>query len=319
MTNACARGHPLTPLPDEKDTTMAKTSIHIDPVKDGAVEHNKRLKELDYVRKELTHLNEVWDAPGFTSIQAAKEEARRLYEDSHLKKQHSKATPIREGVVVIDEKTTMADLQHLATLIERRWDVKCLQIAIHRDEGHTNAKTWHSNLHAHMIFRWTNDQGENPRLSKSEMSSLQDMAADALHMERGQKSEKKHLDAVTYKIQAQENRLAQLERQTSAKERLLGIMGKSQADKENTALRAENEALQAKIEQHKGQVSTLQNQLHESQLQLKAERAAKVKAEKETQKVINAVLECFPQLRERIDQVKAVKNTQEQQPRGRKL
>lgn len=319
MTNACARGHPLTPLPDEKLNAMAKTSIHIDPVKDGAVEHNKRQKELDYVSKELTHLNEVWDAPGFTSIQAAKEEARRLYEDSHLKKQHSKATPIREGVVVIDEKTTMADLQHLATLIERRWGVKCLQIAIHRDEGHTNAKTWKPNLHAHMVFRWTNDQGENPRLSKAEMSQLQDMVADTLHMERGRQSSKKHLDAVAYKIQAQEGRLAQLERQTSAKERLLGIMGKSQADKENEALRAENEALKAKIEQHKGQVSTLQNQLHESQLQLKAERAAKVKAEKETQKVINAVLECFPQLRERIDQVKAVKNTQEQQPRGRKL
>lgn len=298
---------------------MAKTSIHIDPVKDGAVEHNKRQKELDYVRKELTHLNEVWDAPGFTSIQAAKDEARRLYEDVHLKKQHSKATPIREGVVVIDEKTTMADLRHLAKLIEAQWEVKCLQIAIHRDEGHTNAKTWKPNLHAHMVFRWTNDQGENPRLSKAEMSQLQDMVADTLHMERGRQSSKKHLDAVAYKIQAQEGRLAQLERQTSAKERLLGIMGKSQADKENEALRAENEALKAKIEQHKGQVSTLQNQLHESQLQLKAERAAKVKAEKETQKVINAVLECFPQLRERINQVKAVKNTQEQQPRGRKL
>lgn len=235
-------------LPDEKLNAMAKTSIHIDPVKDGAVEHNKRQKELDYVRKELTHLNEVWDAPGFTSIQAAKEEARRLYEDAHLKKQHSKATPIREGVVVIDEKTTMTDLQRLAKLIEAQWGVKCLQIAIHRDEGHANSSTWKPNLHAHMVFRWTNDQGENPRLSKGEMSHLQDMVADTLHMERGRQSSKKHLDAVAYKIQAQEGRLAQLERQTSAKERLLGIVGKSQADKENEALRAENEALRAKIE-----------------------------------------------------------------------
>lgn len=304
MTNACARGHPLTPLPDEKLNAMAKTSIHIEPVKDGAVEHNKRQKELDYVSKELTHLNEVWDAPGFTSIQAAKEEARRLYEDSHLKKQHSKATPIREGVVVIDEKTTMADLQHLATLIERRWDVKCLQIAIHRDEGHTNAKIWHSNLHAHMIFRWTNDQGENPRLSKSEMSSLQDMAADALHMERGQKSEKKHLDAVTYKIQAQENRLAQLERQTSAKERLLGIMGKSQADKENTALRAENEALQAKIDQLTNENATLQSDIKSKDATIRTvtERRDHWKgraeqAERDNRAIKEAVYKMHPEMR----------------------
>lgn len=306
-------------LPDEQLNAMAKTSIHIDPVKDGAVEHNKRQKELDYVRKELTHLNEVWDAPGFTSIQAAKEEARRLYEDAHLKKQHSKATPIREGVVVIDEKTTMADLQRLAKLIEAQWGVKCLQIAIHRDEGHANSSTWKPNLHAHMVFRWTNGQGENPRLSKGEMSHLQDMVADTLHMERGRQSSKKHLDAVAYKIQAQEGRLAQLERQTSAKERLLGIVGKSQADKENEALRAENAALRAKIKQQGDQVSTLQSQLHDSQLKLKAEQSTRAKLERDNRKLLELHERDHPTLKVRTEYKYAQKEDEQHPSRGRKL
>lgn len=298
MTNACARGHPLTPLPDEKDTTMAKTSIHIDPVKDGAVEHNKRLKELDYVRKELTHLNEVWDAPGFTSIQAAKEEARRLYEDSHLRKQHSKATPIREGVVVIDEKTTMADLRHLAKLIEAQWEVKCLQIAIHRDEGHTNSKTWKHNLHAHMIFRWTNDQGENPRLSKAEMSQLQDMVADTLHMERGRKSDKKHLDALSYKIQEKGKELAEIEALLKPKQAALAVIGMSKAHGEAKQYKALYEAEKAKCEQISRDLGHRVEQLQEM---LKDERDNRAKLERDNRRLLEIHEREHPTLKVRTE------------------
>lgn len=41
---------------------MAKqTSINVQPVKGGSEEHNKRKKKLDYVRKDLSHLNEYWE------------------------------------------------------------------------------------------------------------------------------------------------------------------------------------------------------------------------------------------------------------------
>lgn len=40
---------------------MAQTSIHIEPCNIGSAErHNLRSKELDYIRKELSHLNESW-------------------------------------------------------------------------------------------------------------------------------------------------------------------------------------------------------------------------------------------------------------------
>ena len=36
------------------------TSIHIDPIKSGSEQHNRREKELDYVRTDLSPLNESW-------------------------------------------------------------------------------------------------------------------------------------------------------------------------------------------------------------------------------------------------------------------
>jgi len=39
---------------------VKKTSIHISPVKAGCEQHNRREKELDYVRHDLSHLNETW-------------------------------------------------------------------------------------------------------------------------------------------------------------------------------------------------------------------------------------------------------------------
>ena len=41
---------------------MAATSIHIEAVKTGSEQHNKREKELDYVMKSRTHLNEYWQS-----------------------------------------------------------------------------------------------------------------------------------------------------------------------------------------------------------------------------------------------------------------
>ena len=89
------------------------------------------------------------------------------------------------------------------------------------------------------------------------MSEMQTMAAEILGMERGVRSDKKHLDAVSYKIEAQEQRLAELKRKTSPRERLLGFVGESAADKENKALKAEKKALEEEIKQLQELAETL--------------------------------------------------------------
>lgn len=66
-----------------------------------------------------------------------------------------KATPIREGVVVIEDGTTLRQLQDFAGRLEERFGIHTFQIYTHKDEGASvwdgNAETWKPNYHAHMI------------------------------------------------------------------------------------------------------------------------------------------------------------------------
>ena len=132
----------------------------------------------------------------------------------------AKATPIREGVIVIKQDTTIEQLRGLADAIEQRWGIKTLQIYTHMDEGHTDSEgTWKPNLHAHIVFDWVNHEtGKSIKLSRQDMAEMQTMVADCLQMERGESSDLKHLGAIQYKTQAEEQRLRTLKEQTAQEE-----------------------------------------------------------------------------------------------------
>ncbi|KAB5116240.1 mobilization protein, partial [Bacteroides thetaiotaomicron] len=80
---------------------MGATSIHVQAVKPGSEIHNFREKELDYVRPELSHLNESWVGD---SISHRLESAKQRYLDTVGQKMQAKAAPIREGVIVIKQE-----------------------------------------------------------------------------------------------------------------------------------------------------------------------------------------------------------------------
>lgn len=196
-----ARGEPLDPL--KKQIAMAKTSIHIVPIKPGSEAHNRREKQLDYVRKEFSHLNESWEVD---SIENRLTDIRARYTATTGQRMQGKATPIREGVAVIGRGTTMEQLRDFAKRIEARFGIKTIQIHIHRDEGHATGKDWKPNLHAHLVFDWTNDQGKSIKLNRQDMAEVQTILADCLGMERGKSSDKKHLSALQYKTAAEESK-----------------------------------------------------------------------------------------------------------------
>lgn len=182
---------------------MAKTCIHFDPVKSASEIHNWRMKELDYVIKELTPNNEHWVDPryeGKTIADIRKDIAER-YQATVGQKMQTKAVPLREAVIVIKPDTTMADLQLLARQLEKEFGIKCIQIHIHRDEGFSKSDSDPSklNLHAHFVADWTHDDGTSLRLGRPDTSRMQTVAAECLKMERGSSSNVKHLNAIQYK------------------------------------------------------------------------------------------------------------------------
>ena len=198
---------------------MSKTSIHIEPCKIGSCEqHNQRLKHLNYVRPDLSHQNERW--VGVADLPAHLDNLKTLVKDKTGRSMQAKATPIREGVIVIKQDTTIAQLRGLADAIEQRWGIKTLQIYTHKDEGHTDSDgSWKPNLHAHIVFDWVNhDTGKSIKLSKQDMAEMQTMVADCLEMVRGESSDITHLGAIQYKTQAEEQRLRTLKEKTMKEE-----------------------------------------------------------------------------------------------------
>lgn len=189
-----------------KVKNMAKTSIHFQTVKGGSEEHNKREKMLDYVFQELTHKNEYWQIDTQENRLAA---IKEKYKNSTGQKMQAKATPIREAVVVIKEDTTLDDLKNLSARLQERFGIQIFQIAMHKDEGYINGKEKKLNLHAHLVADWTDhNTGKSLKLDRKDMAEMQTITAEVLQMDRGVSSEKQHLSAIQYKVQAEEQREA---------------------------------------------------------------------------------------------------------------
>ena len=200
---------------------IAKASDHIEPCNiEQSERHNRRdadyIASLNpktlYIRQDLSPNNESYVAPDVEgqSLQeiydaikvmvkqktgrAMQERMVEVTDKKGKKKKRNGSSPLRESVVNIKPDTTMEDLRQYTQRVQDRWGVRAIQIHIHRDEGHykdpENPETWMPNLHAHIIWDWMNHEtGKSYKLSKQDMSGLQDMAAETLEMERGKRKE----------------------------------------------------------------------------------------------------------------------------------
>jgi CII-binding regulator of phage lambda lysogenization HflD len=188
-----------------------KTSINFKVVKSDSETHNFRKKTFDYIRKDLTPKNEYWMeqkiADRIQKIEAyCKEKSGR--------KLQKNAMPIREAVVVIKEDTTMLELQNLAKRLEEELSIRVFQIAIHKDEGHTDkdTKEWKPNHHAHLVADWQDlNTGKTLKHQSFHYSKMQDLTAECLNMERGISGSRGRLEAIEFKIQQKEEDLKVLE------------------------------------------------------------------------------------------------------------
>jgi len=249
--------------------TTAKASEHIKPCNIAQSErHNRRdadyIASLNpamlYIRRDLAHLNEVYVAPDMEGVSLqqhyddirimVKQKTGRAMQEKDVKFTDKKGkqrvrqgcSPIREGVVNIKPDTTMEDLLRYAERVHERWGIRALQIHIHKDEGHyedtNDPASWKPNYHAHIIWDWMNhDTGKSFKLNAEDMSAIQDLVAETLDMQRGQKKSETgidHLERNDFIIQKQENKKKQL--QEEAKK---AAAEKEEADAEVEAAKTE--------------------------------------------------------------------------------
>lgn len=253
---------------------MAQTSIHIEPCNIGSSErHNLRSKELDYIRPELSHLNESWTGQ---DIAPCLESIKTKYKTATGQNMQKKATPIREGVVVIEPGTSMQQLQTFADKLHERWGIKTIQIHTHKDEGYApedKPGEWKPNLHAHMIFDWTDETGRSLKLKKQDMAEMQTVLSECIGMERGVSSDRKHLNSIQYKAMKEAERVMELEGRAKKAERITAQLPELEKD---YAEALENyETARGDLDQAAQRLQELRKDIRNTELKKTATKAGK--------------------------------------------
>ena len=302
-----------------KNTTMAEiASDHIAPCNTGTSEaHNRRSAEYMaqinkgniYVRCDLTSQNEVWVAEEIAAIDKhdgkvlqtvydnlatlVKQKTGRKMQEKIREKVNPKtgktvkvngSSPIREGVVLMKDDTTMDDLLRYADAVHQRFGITPLQIFIHRDEGHFegegDGKVWKPNYHAHIVWDWINHEtGKSWKLNQADMRELQSIAAETLQMERGKsKSEtgKEHLERNDFIIEKQKREAEHAE------------IRRKEAETECEQMEDKVEQTRQTMQSLDTQISTKQSEVKSLDAELEARKKAKEKADKEN---ANAILD----------------------------
>ena len=277
-----------------------KTSVNIKPCNIGSSEaHNRRTaeylanirKEKFYIRTDLMAGNEAWVSPDFgeatltdrynqiaTMVKEKTGRAMQTKDRERVNKKTGKvtivrgSTPLKEGVVVIKDDTTMEQLRHFCEVCKQSWGITALQVFIHRDEGHygipgDNA-TWKPNFHAHIVWDWMNhDTGKSCKLDEKAISEMQTILAEYLDMERGiskEVTEKEHLERTDFILAKQKQEAEQAE----AKKRA-ALAAKDKAETERQFIEGENKAKEKYCQ-------SLDKDIAEKERQLKDERKAKM-------------------------------------------
>ena len=277
-----------------------KTSINIKPCNIGSSEvHNRRTaeylanirKEKFYIRTDLMAGNETWVSPDFSEATLTdrynqiaamvKEKTGRAMQTKDRERVNKKtgkvtivrgSTPLKEGVVVIKEDTTMEQLRKFCEVCNERWGVTALQVFIHRDEGHYGTPgdnaTWKPNLHAHIVWDWMNHEtGKSCKLDEKAMSEMQTVLAECLEMERGISKDitgKEHLERTDFILAKQKQEAEQAKAEKEA-----ALAAKEKAEKERQTIEGENKAK----EQYR---QSLDCEIADKERQLKDERKAKM-------------------------------------------
>ena len=200
---------------------MAKTCVKFKPIEKGSEAHNFRLKDnLPHTFKDHKYLNEYFGLSELLnmkkSICSVRKEIEKRYIETVGQKMQKKATPIREGIIVIDENTTMDDLKLFSARLNNKFGIVVFQIAIHKDEGHIDRKTGKlkKNLHAHIVCDFTDQTtGKSLKLDKNDMADIQTLAAKTLNMERGKHGTKGGLDMFEYKIAKKDEEFCELKKE----------------------------------------------------------------------------------------------------------
>lgn len=288
---------------------MAKKGTAHYSKKTPQLEHNDRTKdEAKTIHKELSHLNEYTCTS--QEIQTRIDELyskaqNNFYEycknknglaksgkPKGLQNFTKKEKCYHEFIYEINENTTMEQCEKLTEQIAELTGFTPLQISIHRDEGHYNKNgDFVTHYHAHATF-FTLDKNTGLQLARIEasltkenLSKIQDLTAQTLQMERGERR---------FERGEKKNYIQDYKEYARVKEQEREILDKAN-EIQNIALETQETALKLKND-----LEAMGNQLKIKEMDLNAEEKRLNHKEKkindERQKIESGYPEAFNDL-----------------------
>lgn len=248
---------------------MAISSINIQPSSGNAIIHNERIFDVAYALKN----DDVNEYHRFASISETRKAIYEDYKLHHGRKLNTKATPIREAVVNLNENHKMEDLKKLSEMLDKDYQMKVLHIAIHRDEGHIDKDGKEKiNYHAHLVFHnYDFDKHITIKRDKDVMRKLQTDVAKTLGMERGlENSQAVRLDHRQYKRAMQE---VEIKTKEIKKENEVLKEELKEVKQENTELKYNFKEMQKTITSLENLTVEQKKELHSLNSKVKNEKA----------------------------------------------
>ena len=115
---------------------MAKSSIHLQTAKGGTILLNARenySKSVVFTDEK----NELWNdsKTAFKLFRDELEIRTKAYTERTGQKLHKTTSTMISGVVNLEQKHTLKDLEKIKDYLEKEFDTKVIQMSVHRDEG----------------------------------------------------------------------------------------------------------------------------------------------------------------------------------------
>ena len=210
---------------------MAKSSANFQKASEHSASHNLREDEPKYLLpKEHRLPNEIWQHPE-PEIEIFKKSAAKQKTGRKPKFENSRW----EAIINFNKNHSLGDLKKVAEHIEKKFNITCTNIAMHKDEGHLNERGVPIyNLHAHVNFITHKDGKQNWRkefIKPADLRELQTEVAELLGMERGTDkriSKKERLEHRQFK-QAKQEEATHLATHASLKKEISKLRGELQA------------------------------------------------------------------------------------------
>lgn len=211
-----------------RESKKGACSSHTDAAKANCLAHNRREGNVpSYVNTHLSDTNRtIYEDAAIRarkSIVPLVKAAERDYTEKTGQKCQKSFAPFRESCLVVKPGVTDKQLMDFKEQAEKLTGWKCIGIWLHQDEGHAHSKyiegneDYAINYHAHVLWDCVNhDSGKAIRADRTKLSRMQDVLADAVGMERGNKAAetgRRNRKAMEQRIIAQEERIEQLQQE----------------------------------------------------------------------------------------------------------